>query len=308
MPVCQYVYCRTAFDDGADVCPACGYPRDPQRLRDPAFLLQARVDGLPAGLFDMHQILPEMEGVAALQLLAMDRFGIERALLQSAPEQARSLWGNGKLLALAQQHPDRFWPSHFLDPRMPGAAEALAGVAARGVKVIKLLPPAGFAPDDPAYDGFWAAMESLGLVAMVHTGFITARHKEEEARAGVFLSSRWANPLFLDLPARKFPRLTFILCHMGGGIWYEEAAHMVTHHGNVWGDLSGSGVQALKRLLATRSPVDWEKVFWGNDSPPFAYPFNLRLHLAALREAGAERLAPALLRDNGRRFAAAALG
>ncbi len=304
---CEYVYCRAVFDDGSESCPVCGFPRDPRRLKDPAFLQQARVEGLPPGLFDMHQILPEFERVADLQLLAMGIFGIERVLLQSAPDQARSLWGNAKIHAFAQQHPDRFWASYFLDPRMPRAVEMLSEAAAQGTRVIKLLPPAGYAPDDPAFDAFWAAMESLELVAMIHTGFITARHKEEEARAGIFLSSRWANPLFLDLPARKFPRLTFILCHMGGGLWFEEAAHMVTHHGNVWGDLSGSGVQALKRLLATRSPVDWDKVFWGNDSPPFAYPFNLRLHLGALREAGAEALAPALLRENGRRFAAAVL-
>lgn len=307
MPVCEYIYCRTSFDDGADLCPVCGFPRDPQRLRDPAFLLQARVDGLPPGLFDMHQILPAIDRVAEMQLLAMQRLGIERVLLQSAPEQARSLWGNAKLLAFVNEHPGRFWASYFLDPRMPGAVEDIAAVAAQGTRVIKLLPPAGFAPDDPAFDGFWAAMESLGLVAMVHTGFITARHKEEEARAGMFMSSRWADPLFLDLPARKFPRLTFILCHMGGGLWYEQAAHMVSQHGNVWGDLSGFGLFALKRLLATGSPVDWGKVFWGNDSPPFAYPFNLRLHLGALREAGAEKLAPALLRENGRRFAASVL-
>jgi predicted TIM-barrel fold metal-dependent hydrolase len=305
--VCGYVYCRAVQDAGSDRCPVCGFPRDPQRLREPDFLLSQEVAGLPPALMDMHQILPATEGVAALQLLAMERLGIERALLQSAPDQARSLWGNDKILALARQHPERFWASHFLDPRQPGAAARLAEVAAEGTRVVKLLPPAGFAPDDPAFDGFWAAMQELGLVAMVHTGFITARHKEEEARAGVFLSSRWANPLFLDLPARKFPRLTFILCHLGGGLWYEEAAHMVTHHGNVWGDVSGFGLEALKRLLALRSPVDWGKVFWGNDSPPFAYPFNLRLHLAALREAGAEGLAAALLCDNGRRFAGAVL-
>ena len=77
---------------------------------------------------------------------------------------------------------------------------------------------------------------------------------------------------------------------------------MVTQHDNVYGDVSGFGLFALRRLLRAGATVDWSKVFWGNDSPPFAYPFNLRLHLAALRQAESMDLAPALFYDNGRRF------
>lgn len=307
MTRCAYLYCRAPLDAGAEECPSCGYPIDPRRLRDAAFLRRSRPEGLPAGLFDMHQIVPEIEGVAELQVAAMELFGIERVLLQSAPEQARSLWGNDKILGLARAHPDRFWASHFLDPRSAGAVEEVATAAAAGTRVVKLLPPAGYAPDDATLDDFWAAMEERRMVAMVHTGFITARHKEEEARAGVYMSSRFANPLFLDQPARKFPRLTFILCHSGGMFWQEEAAAMVSQHGNVWGDLSGFGLLALRRLLAGASSVDWDKLFWGNDSPPTVYGCNLRLVLSALREAGAEGLVPALLRENGRRFAASVL-
>jgi predicted TIM-barrel fold metal-dependent hydrolase len=307
MAVCEYVYCRADFDDGQALCPRCGYPRDRSRLLDPAFLAGAEVAGLPRPLYDLHQIVPAVDGALALQRLAMDRFGVARVLLQSVPDAATSLLGNAQILALAREQPDRFWPSQFVDPRQPDATAALQQVAAQGVKVVKLLPPTGFAADDPAFDDFWAAMQELGLVAMVHTGFITARHKAEEARSGVFFSSRFADPLYLDRPARKFPRLTFILCHLGGAPWYEQAAHMVSQHDNVWGDVSGFGLFALQRLLALRVAVDWSKVFWGNDSPPFAYPFNLRLHLAALREAAAERLAPDLLAGNGRRFGDTAL-
>lgn len=308
MARCEYAYCGAAFDDDAAICPICNFPREASRARDLTFLASLRIDGVPPSILDMHQIIPEYPGIADFQLLVMGRFGIARALLQSVPEQAHSLWGNGKIRELAQKHPDRFWPSHFLDPQTPDAVERVAQVAASGVRVIKLLPSAGYAADDPAFDDFWKAMESYGLVAMVHTGFITARHKEEEARAGAFLNSRWANPLYFDLPARKFPRLTIILCHLGGALWYEEAAEMVTQHENVWGDVSASGVFALKRLLAMRSNVRWSKVFWGNDSPPFAYPFNLRLHVGALGEAGAAKLAPALLHDNGSHFASSFLG
>ncbi len=308
MPICDYTYCRTSFGDEHETCPACGFPREKARLHDLAFLASIPVDGKPAAIIDMHQILPAMDGVLEMQLAAMQGFGISRVLLQSAPPQATSLWGNEKLLELAQQQPDRFWASQFVDPRMPQAVVALEGFAAAGAKVVKLLPVAGYRADDSALDDFWATMERLELVAMVHTGFITARHKKEEARAGLFMSSRYANPLYFDLIARKFPNLTVILCHLGGAIWHEEAAQMVTQHDNVWGDVSGFGLFALRRLLQVGATVDWTKVFWGNDSPPFAYPFNLRLHLAALEQAGALDLTPLLFYDNARRFGERFLG
>lgn len=307
MVTCEYIYCRSsfaadAFKEAADCCPRCGFPRDRAKLTDPAFLGAIAVDGLPASVVDMHQILPAMPGVLEMQLFAMQRFNIERVLVQSVPPQATSLWGNDQLRELAAERGDLFWVSQFLDPRMPQATEALDKLAALGARVIKLLPPAGFQPDDPAFDGFWGTMERLGLVAMVHTGFITARHKKEEKKAGAFLNSRFANPLFFDQPARKFPDLNIILCHLGGALWYEEGAQMVTQHDNVWADVSGFGLFALRRLLALDATIDWRKVFWGNDSPPFAYPFNLRLHLDALERHGAQHLAPGLFRDNGRNF------
>ncbi len=308
MATCAYTYCRAPLGDGDDACRACGFPRDRERLADFAFLASIEVRGIPPVVYDMHQILPATDGVLDMQLAAMERFGIARVLLQSAPPQATSLWGNRQLLELAQEQGERFWASQFVDPRMPGAVDALGVFADVGVKVIKLLPVAGYRPDDPALDPFFDEMQRLELVVMVHTGFITARHKEEEARAGVFMSSRYADPLYFDLTARKFPRLQVILCHLGGAIWHEAAAQMVTQHDNVWADVSGFGLFALKRLLRAGATLDWTKVFWGNDSPPFAYPFNLRLHAAALAEAAAEELAPLLFHDNAQRFADRFLG
>ena len=308
MPTCDYTYCRAAYADEQASCPVCGFPRDRSRLTDLSFLASVAVDGKPPAVIDMHQILPAIDGVLEMQLAAMQGLRIERVLLQSAPPQATSLWGNDQLLALGRDQGDRFWVSQFVDPRHPRAIDAVESFAAAGVKVVKLLPVAGYRADDPALDGFWEAIQRLELVAMVHTGFITARHKQEEARAGIFMSSRYADPLYFDLTARKFPRRNVILCHLGGAIWHEEAAQMVTQHDNVWGDVSGFGLFAVRRLLKAGATLDWTKVFWGNDSPPFAYPFNLRLHLAALEQAGAQELAPLLFHDNARRFAERFLG
>jgi predicted TIM-barrel fold metal-dependent hydrolase len=301
---CGYVYCRLPLGESTEICPRCGHPRDPQQLRDPAFFVarSAALSGLPGTLLDMHQILPAHPDIERYQLLAMDQLGIRRALLQSAPEQATSLCGNAALAEVVSAHPDRFWASQFTDPRFDHALDDLERFARAGHRVVKLLPVAGWRADDPSFDPFWAALQELGLVAMVHTGFFTARHKEEEAAAGTFMSSTFADPLYFDRPCRQFPELPVILCHTGGALWFEHGAQMVTQHDHVWGDVSGFGLFALQRLLQ-RVSVDWSKLFWGNDSPPFAYPLNLRLLLVTLSEAGAEALTTPLLHDNGQRFA-----
>lgn len=304
MASCHYVYCRSPLPEAATDCPRCGFPADRSRLESPEFAATVAPEGLPERIVDMHQILPAADGIVAHQLAVMDALGIERALLQSVPEQAASLLGDAALAAAAADYPERFWASRYVDPRDPRAMQQLAAAVSSGVRVVKLLPPAGFSLDEPEFDPFWDALAQADLVAMVHTGFITARHKHEEARAGIFLSSRYANPVTLDRPARKFPRVTIILCHSGGSLWYEAAAEMATQHDNVWADVSGSGLFALERLLTARARLDWSKFFWGNDSPPWAYPINLRLLLAALDTAGARSLAPRLLVDNAARFSA----
>ncbi|MEZ4320329.1 MAG: amidohydrolase family protein [Myxococcota bacterium] len=310
MTPCPYVYCDAALPDGSDACPTCGHPRDVGRLQSSACfaeLVLALKPRLPDRLLDLHQILPVHPRILPYQLGAMDALGIEHALLQSAPDAATTLSGNAALLEVQQAHPDRFWTSWFVDPAGPDAHAALDAAVAAGVRVIKLLPVTGWDPDDDALWPFWDALQAAGCVAMVHTGFFTARHRDEEARAGRFMRSWLGDPLRFDRVCRAFPDLRVILCHAGGSVYAPQAAEMMRQHPNVWGDLSGSGRFALRLLLSQPYPVDWAKLFWGNDSPPYAYPLNLRLLLHDLEAAGRTDLTEPLLYSNGARFAAEAL-
>jgi predicted TIM-barrel fold metal-dependent hydrolase len=257
-------------------------------------------------MLDLHQILPRHPSIERYQLMAMEQLGIEWALLQSAPAQAPSLLGNDELAATASAHPGRFRTSWFVDPRHPDAVGELDRAVAHGARAIKLLPVTGWRADAPDLLPFFAEMAARDLVAMVHTGFFTARHKDEEAAAGRFMDSRLADPLFFDLPCRAVPDLVVILCHTGGAVFVEQAACMISQHDNVWGDVSGSGVFALQRLLRGIA-IDWRKLFWGNDSPPYGYPLNLQLLLRTLSDAGAPELISPLLYDTGARFADAHL-
>ena len=302
MFVCTYTYCRTSFGDKLTHCPVCGYPADGAVPEDAESALRASPKLPVARIIDMHQIIPNPEGMVGLQVRMMEGLGIERALLQSVPTKVSSISGNRQLLAIRDAHPDRFIISHFMDPRHPRACKRLRQYRERGVRVIKLLPCLGYQPDASRWHRFWRTMEALGQVAMIHTGFITARHKEEERRAGVFLNSKHGRPIYFDLPARRYPGIPFILCHMGGAAWVYEAAEMVNQHKNVWGDFSGSGAGALRRIAREGIALDWTKAFWGNDASPLAYPYNLNLLLHHLKEGGVETFTSGLLYDNAKRF------
>ncbi len=302
MRTCRYIYCRSPFEDSLSVCPVCGYPVDDSEVNGLDFALENAPKLSVESVMDMHQIIPNREGMLETQIQMMRKIGVERALLQSVPTKVTSIWSNRQLLEVQKAHPEKFIISHFMDPRHPLARKRLRQYRERGVRIIKLLPCLGYQPDEKRWDRFFRTMEELGLTAMIHTGFITARHKEEERRAGVYLHSKYGRPVFFDILARKYPDIPFILCHMGGSIWTREAAEMVNQHENVWGDVSGSGLPALRRIVREEIAVDWSKLFWGNDSSPFMYPYNLNLLMHYLAETGNPDLPRLLLHDNAHQF------
>ncbi len=302
MRICQYIYCKNILRNDVSFCPICGYPVDTARVDDFDFI-RGLIPQLPiVDIIDMHQIIPNKENMLDIQLKMMEQLKISKVLVQSVPSRVKSIWSNQKLLELRQSHGDLFIVSHFMDPRHPLACRRLRQYKKRGINVIKLLPCLGYQPDEPRWGKFWKTMEELQLVAMIHTGFITARHKKEEQEAGIYLHSKYGQPIFFDILARKYPKLQFIFCHMGGDIWVEQAVQMVNQHENAWGDISGFGILALKKILQCQITVDWTRLFWGNDSSPYNYPFNLKLLLHYIEIGKLHDTLPLLLRDNAKKF------
>ena len=297
MKSCSYIYCSEKVDKIETICPSCGTEQTGQNAANKlCFQMDTEY------LVDMHQILPKAPGIVELQRSMMNQLSIRKALIQSVPNLVQSIANNEDLRALKADYPGQFYVSHFMDPRHPVARKKIRGYAKNGVKVIKLLPCLGYQPDNSKYDKFWKTMEENHQIAMVHTGFITARHKAEEKRNNTYLNSRYGHPVYFDMIARKFPKLQIILCHMGGAMWYEEAAQMINQHNNVWGDCSGFGNFALDRLLRNEVKVNWSKVFWGNDSHPKQYFTNLNIFLSTLKKHGRNDLQRKLLQANGEEF------
>lgn len=302
MRCCQYTYCRHSFEESKSKCPVCGYPSDDSSVNNTEFAIKALPKVPVKSIIDFHQIIPNRDGMLEQQLRIMDALNIEQALLQSVPTKVTSIKSNRDLLQIKKSHSDRFLISHFMDPRHPLAQRRLRQYRTRGVRVIKLLPCLGYQPDAPRWHRFFKTMEELNQIAMIHTGFITARHKAEEQKAGIFLHSKYGQPIFFDILARKYPGIQFILCHMGGSMWVREAVEMINQHENVWGDISGSGAKALRSMIKEELPVQWNKLFWGNDSSPTAYPYNLNLLLHYLELGEKKSMVEDLLYNNAKRF------
>ncbi len=298
MKKCSYVYCRNYMDDQLSTCPTCGYGVN-QRFESDMF--DSLKETLPKRIIDMHQIIHDKSEAVDQQIQVMNWLHIEKALLQSAPDNVY-IKGNKKLQNLAQQHPDLFFISYFLDPRMQDLPAQVDLMVTQNIKVVKVNPAMGYYPDDPQCDSFWSQLNELKMTVMIHTGFITARHVAEERKAGIILNSKYCNPIYFDSLARKFPQLTFILCHSGASLYYQEAMEMMWQHHNVWGDLSGSGLFALRNLLQQQSLIQWEKLFWGNDSSPASYLFNLNLLYHVLEQHGVKSHAEGLLYRNAIHF------
>jgi predicted TIM-barrel fold metal-dependent hydrolase len=212
-------------------------------------------------------------------LARMDAAGIERSLLSAALEGAvipgrdkpLSGVGNAEVAAAAAAHPDRFVGCLHANPLEPGAVATVAEYAARGFKAVKLFPGEGWYADDPRFYPFFDAVQDHGLAAVVHCGIagFGLSHEGGKRRA---LNAAYAYPMRLDAPSRLFPRIRFVVLHMGFPFLFEAWS---VHHANknVFLDLSGTGplIDALPVGYAAVGgaafiPLDFDKVVWGSDN------------------------------------------
>ncbi len=114
-------------------------------------------------------------------------------------------------------------------------------------------------------------MQDHGLAAVVHCGIagFGLSHDGGKRRA---LNAAYAYPMRLDAPSRLFPRIRFVVLHMGFPFLFEAWS---VHHANknVFLDLSGTGpaIDALPVGYAAVGgaafiPLDFDKVVWGSDN------------------------------------------
>jgi predicted TIM-barrel fold metal-dependent hydrolase len=212
-------------------------------------------------------------------LRAMDAAGIEKTLLAAslegaivpAREKPLAGVGNAELAAAVAAHPDRFTGCFHLDPRDAAAQRAVDEYAGRGFRAVKLFPAEGYYLDDPRFYELFDLVQERGLAAVVYCGQVTMTLPSAAGRRRS-LNSAWGYPMRVDAPSRLFPRIRWVIVHMGFPFLFEAwSVHQANK--NVYLDISGSGplFDGLPIGYAAVGgpafiPLDFDKVVWGSDN------------------------------------------
>jgi uncharacterized protein len=101
----------------------------------------------------------------------------------------------------------------------------------RGGRVVALKGYLGYVhhfPNDPGYIPYYELAEKYKLPVFFHTGDTYSPYAK----------LKFAHPLQVDEVAVDFPKVNFVLCHVGNP-WTVDAAEVVYKNMNVWTDLSG---------------------------------------------------------------------
>jgi uncharacterized protein len=124
--------------------------------------------------------------------------------------------------------PTRFVGFTGLEPTDPDVVQQLHDAYDMGLRGVKMSPVyQSFDPTDPALRPFYAEAERLDMPLLIHQGTTFAR------RAPL----KWANPVLLEEVAIAYPRLRFIIAHLGHP-WETEAVAVARKQPNVFADIS----------------------------------------------------------------------
>ena len=207
--------------------------------------------------FHLHYMVSDSR-FAGERLRLMDEAEVALSVVHPLPHlsfMGEVCGDNDDVLCLVRQHPDRFVGSVYIDPRAADWQDTLHRFVGEGFRCVKMWPPIGFYPDDPAYQAVFEAIEELSLPVLFHVG-LTDIGREYD--------SKYADPLRIEALLRRYPGIKVILAHWGGlGTWQMAWALMKTH-ANVLLDAnarewSWPGSE-LYRLYKATTPVDFDRV------------------------------------------------
>ena len=153
-----------------------------------------------------------------------------------------------EFLETRDRFPGRFLGYHNINPKDPDAAERVDRAAGDGFFGIKLYPSSwrGLRVyDEPCYPVYEAAKER-GMLVFLHFGITIGG--QADLRSG--------NPIDIQVPARDFPNVNFVIAHFGAG-YFRETLMMQYQADNVYMDSSGSN----SWMKYQSHPLDLKTIF-----------------------------------------------
>jgi len=162
--------------------------------------------------------------------------------------------GNDEMLAIQDRDAERIRTYVTVNPNDTAhALDEIARCAERGAVGVKLA--ASRRADDPLLDPIAAAAERRHFPILHHIW----QHRTRD-----WPGQEISDGVDLGRLARRHPRVSFILAHIGGGGDYRHTFDAVADIPNVYLDLSGSGVDRGMLDQAVRA-VGARRLLWGSD-------------------------------------------
>ncbi len=219
---------------------------------------------------ERHLLPPLFDTTGEKHLAQMEKSGIDRSALflwdhgLFTGEPAVSIQEQHRVLfEVADRYPGRFIPFAHIDPRRPGARDFVKKcIEEHGARGFKLLPIAGFNPEDPETMDIMELIAGYGLPVITHTG-----HAPNPA------SSRYCDPVYLDRMLLEFPDLVVIAAHMSLG-YRPQLCTFAWFRPGLYTEISMSQFPARNNYpafaLAVREALDAfgpGRVMFGTDCP-----------------------------------------
>jgi predicted TIM-barrel fold metal-dependent hydrolase len=207
-------------------------------------------------LIDFHAHLYDEQGYGEALAETARNLGMDRLCICGG-EARYGLAANTEVRRQADSYPELFVPFAHVSPDEDGAATVDRFSRAGFVGLCVWGPSRPY--DAERYFPLYEAAEALEMPVLFHTCIVPPTALDRARR----VRSVNAHPLHLDTLARYFPGLKIVGIGLGGP-WYEEAAEVLRHHGNVYFDLSGDvlrrkGPEFLGDLLRPSQAALWEQ-------------------------------------------------
>lgn len=203
------------------------------------------------------------------QIAYMDKAGIDKAVIFQVDwaygvtgEPKKSNQEQNKILAdYAKEYPGRFIPLCAIDPRRPDCLQqATEAIEEWGMQGFKLMPSAGFKPNDRLCYPLYEKCAEWGVPIVFHSG-------------GLEFNWELSSPNFIATAAEDFPEVDMVMAHAGLESW-EQCRLACAALPNCYMDLS---IRQLDYMINPRKFYDWlrdmidwcgaEKIFFATDAP-----------------------------------------
>ena len=156
-----------------------------------------------------------------------------------------------RVLKFARKYPDKIGASVWVKPYLQGVTKELEELIADNrdvIYAIKLHPlHSNTAPTDQKVLPYLSLAEKYGLAVVSHTGGCEA-----------------ASPVYLYEAAKLFPKVPFVMVHMGLGTDNREALDLLGKADNLYGDTTwvpmSTTIEAIHRYGS-------KKMIFGSDTP-----------------------------------------